>query len=197
MDSNFFKNAHPNDEIISFVDNDFVLNFLNDTDTKQPIPPSSHNYNVYETKLKEKMTPNMYLNNLIAQMSKQQNKSNEKMAFFPRNTSFNEQNNVNAFNYDSSKNEDFKSRLDQKLAKNRESARNSRKRKKIYIEMLENKVAELTNELEVMRKSLEMNNDNFNRLSTHTKTVSFLNLPKKKKKHMHKANIIIFFFLMH
>jgi hypothetical protein len=30
-----------------------------------------------------------------------------------------------------------------KLARNRESARNSRKRKKIYLELLENKVAEL------------------------------------------------------
>lgn len=35
-----------------------------------------------------------------------------------------------------------------KLAKNRESARNSRKRKKIYIELLENKVHELTNQIE-------------------------------------------------
>jgi hypothetical protein len=31
-----------------------------------------------------------------------------------------------------------------RLAKNRESARNSRKRKKIYIELLESKVKELT-----------------------------------------------------
>lgn len=35
---------------------------------------------------------------------------------------------------------DFKEKLNQKLAKNRESARNSRKRKKIYIELLETKV---------------------------------------------------------
>lgn len=34
-----------------------------------------------------------------------------------------------------------------RLAKNRESARNSRKRKKIYIELLENKVKELTEQL--------------------------------------------------
>lgn len=36
---------------------------------------------------------------------------------------------------------------DQKLMRNRESARNSRKRKKIYIELLENKVSELSSEL--------------------------------------------------
>lgn len=180
MDSNFFKNAHPNDEIISFVDNDFVLNFLNDTDTKQPIP--SYNCNSYETKLKEKMTPNMYLNNLIAQMSKQQNKGSEKMPLFPRSPCFNEQNNnTNPYNYEP-KNEDFKSRLDQKLAKNRESARNSRKRKKIYIEMLESKVAELTTELEVMKKTIEMNSENLNRLSSHTKTVNI----KKKPNMWHK-----------
>lgn len=35
----------------------------------------------------------------------------------------------------------------QKLMRNRESARNSRKRKKIYIELLENKVSELSSEL--------------------------------------------------
>ena len=34
-----------------------------------------------------------------------------------------------------------------KLAKNRESARNSRKRKKIYVELLETKVSELTDEI--------------------------------------------------
>lgn len=34
-------------------------------------------------------------------------------------------------------------KLNQKLARNRESARNSRKRKKIYIEMLEKKVNSL------------------------------------------------------
>lgn len=38
---------------------------------------------------------------------------------------------------------DFKEKLNQKLAKNRESARNSRKRKKIYIELLETKVLDL------------------------------------------------------
>jgi len=38
--------------------------------------------------------------------------------------------------------------VNQKLARNRESARNSRKRKKIYIELLETKVSALTEELE-------------------------------------------------
>lgn len=38
-----------------------------------------------------------------------------------------------------------------KLAKNRESARNSRKRKKIYLEMLEHKVTNLSENLEVYK----------------------------------------------
>jgi len=40
------------------------------------------------------------------------------------------------------------SRDNDKLAKNRESARNSRKRKKIYLELLENKVTLLSEQLE-------------------------------------------------
>lgn len=38
-----------------------------------------------------------------------------------------------------------------KLAKNRESARNSRRRKKIYLELLENKVTKLSEQLDVFR----------------------------------------------
>lgn len=48
-------------------------------------------------------------------------------------------------------NED-KSKL--KLARNRESARNSRKRKKIYLELLENKVTQLN---EFLNESKEIN----------------------------------------
>lgn len=38
-----------------------------------------------------------------------------------------------------------------KLAKNRESARNSRRRKKIYLELLENKVTKLSEQLDIFR----------------------------------------------
>jgi hypothetical protein len=40
-----------------------------------------------------------------------------------------------------------------KLAKNRESARNSRKRKKIYVELLETKVSELTEEISQLKET--------------------------------------------
>ena len=43
-------------------------------------------------------------------------------------------------------------KMNVKLARNRESARNSRKRKKVYIELLEKKVESLTNELATTRK---------------------------------------------
>ncbi|KAM3132403.1 hypothetical protein pb186bvf_015503 [Paramecium bursaria] len=46
-----------------------------------------------------------------------------------------------------------------KLAKNRESARNSRRRKKIYLELLENKVTKLSEQLEVFKKVYERNQD--------------------------------------
>ncbi|CAD8202771.1 unnamed protein product [Paramecium octaurelia] len=44
-----------------------------------------------------------------------------------------------------------------RLAKNRESARNSRKRKKIYIELLENKVKELTEQLQQLEYVVQQN----------------------------------------
>lgn len=44
--------------------------------------------------------------------------------------------------------------LEEKLVRNRESARSSRKRKKIYIELLENKVKGLSDELEKTKEAL-------------------------------------------
>ncbi|CAD8166588.1 unnamed protein product [Paramecium pentaurelia] len=44
-----------------------------------------------------------------------------------------------------------------RLVKNRESARNSRKRKKIYIELLENKVQELTEQLQQLEYVVQQN----------------------------------------
>jgi hypothetical protein len=49
------------------------------------------------------------------------------------------------------------SRDNDKLAKNRESARNSRKRKKIYLELLENKVTLLSEQLETYKTVFERN----------------------------------------
>ena len=45
--------------------------------------------------------------------------------------------------------------LEEKLVRNRESARSSRKRKKIYIELLENKVKGLSDELEKTKEALK------------------------------------------
>ena len=45
--------------------------------------------------------------------------------------------------------------MNQKLIRNRESARNSRKRKKLYIDLLEKKVDLLNQELLSTRKDLE------------------------------------------
>ena len=74
-----------------------------------------------------------------------------------------------------------------KQAKNRESARNSRKRKKIYIELLEKKVNliihhyhifkkvnQLTQELNATKKQLNLNTCNLNQMTTQTKLVFFL-----------------------
>lgn len=46
-----------------------------------------------------------------------------------------------------------------KLAKNRESARNSRRRKKIYLELLENKVTKLSESLEQFKSVNEKTQD--------------------------------------
>jgi len=64
-------------------------------------------------------------------------------------------------------------KLNVKLARNRESARNSRKRKKVYIELLEKKVAQLQQELANSRKQLELNSNSFNKLCGQSKLVKF------------------------
>jgi len=58
-----------------------------------------------------------------------------------------------------------------KLAKNRESARNSRIRKKVYIELLEKTVDQLQTELVTARKQLENNSSNLNKVSFQSKPV--------------------------
>jgi len=62
-------------------------------------------------------------------------------------------------------------KLNVKLARNRESARNSRKRKKVYIELLEKKVEQLTQELAQTRKQLELNSNNLNKICFQSKLV--------------------------
>lgn len=62
----------------------------------------------------------------------------------------------------------------QKLAKNRESARNSRKRKKVYIELLEKKVEELSQELFAARKQIEANKNSESQAIVQTKLVTLL-----------------------
>lgn len=64
-----------------------------------------------------------------------------------------------------------------KLAKNRESARNSRIRKKVYIELLEKTVDQLQQELDSTRKQLDANNNNLSKLNFQSKPVRDLFLP--------------------
>ena len=58
---------------------------------------------------------------------------------------------------------------DQKLIRNRESARNSRKRKKIYIELLENKVSELSTELNDAKAMVFENQKSFQNLCVQSR----------------------------
>lgn len=62
-------------------------------------------------------------------------------------------------------------RLNEKLAKNRESARNSRKRKKIYIELLEKKIEQLQQELNSTKKQLEINTLTLDKATKHSQVV--------------------------
>ena len=57
------------------------------------------------------------------------------------------------------------------MAKNRESARNSRKRKKVYFDMLEAKVVELTDELNAAKRKIKQLEESQDRLSYHSKLV--------------------------
>jgi len=58
---------------------------------------------------------------------------------------------------------------DRKLIRNRESARNSRKRKKIYIELLENKVSDLSAELTDTKALVFENQKNYQNLCVQNK----------------------------
>ena len=62
------------------------------------------------------------------------------------------------------------------MAKNRESARNSRKRKKVYFDMLEAKVVELTDELNAAKRKIKQLEESQDRLSYHSKLVNFIYL---------------------
>lgn len=52
-----------------------------------------------------------------------------------------------------------------KLIRNRECARNSRKRKKIYIELLENRVKSLNEELDKTKRILKTSASYFSKMS--------------------------------
>lgn len=67
-------------------------------------------------------------------------------------------------------------KLNLKLKRNRESARNSRKRKKIYIDLLETKVTELSDELALANKQLEINAINLSKMSSQARMVFIFNL---------------------
>jgi len=66
-------------------------------------------------------------------------------------------------------------KLNQKLERNRESARNSRKRKKIYVELLEQKVNHLTQELNATRRQLELTKNNSTESSGQNRMLNNLN----------------------
>ncbi len=80
------------------------------------------------------MPSNSALKNLL-QLGKGFRKSNSNLAKTEeKQVEFGTKNYVISYNF-----LNFLERLNKKLEKNRESARNSRKRKKVYIELLENK----------------------------------------------------------
>ena len=77
-----------------------------------------------------------------------------------------------------SKNVILLEKINFKLAKNRESARNSRKRKKVYFEMLEAKVVELSDELTAAKRKIKQLEDSQDKLSYHSKIVKLFKLCK-------------------
>lgn len=65
----------------------------------------------------------------------------------------------------SSFNEQVEDSAQAKLLRNRECARNSRKRKKIYIELLENRVKSLNEELEKYKRILKTSANYLSKMS--------------------------------
>lgn len=60
---------------------------------------------------------------------------------------------------------DGEDNINAKLIRNRECARNSRKRKKIYIELLENRVKSLNEELDKTKRILKRSASYFSKMS--------------------------------
>ncbi|CAD8060186.1 unnamed protein product [Paramecium sonneborni] len=76
-----------------------------------------------------------------------------------------------------------------KLAKNRQSARDSRKRKKIYVELLELKVAELSKQIEVLQKNVEQQNIFINHCVKIPSLISDFNLSYQNQFQILSQNI--------
>ncbi|CAD8143547.1 unnamed protein product [Paramecium octaurelia] len=76
-----------------------------------------------------------------------------------------------------------------KLAKNRQSARDSRKRKKIYVELLELKVAELSKQIEVLQKNLDQQNIFINHCVKIPSLISDFNLSYQNQFQVLSQNI--------
>ncbi|CAD8150472.1 unnamed protein product [Paramecium pentaurelia] len=85
-----------------------------------------------------------------------------------------------------------------KLAKNRESARNSRKRKKIYLELLETKVTKLSEQLEIFKRVNEQTTElatnlqckiNQKQDQDQNKIILFSNLQNSVQSNINEMNI--------
>ncbi|CAD8138311.1 unnamed protein product [Paramecium octaurelia] len=88
-----------------------------------------------------------------------------------------------------------------KLAKNRESARNSRKRKKIYLELLETKVTKLSEQLEIFKRVNEQTTELATNLQgkisqrqdqDQNKIILFSNLQNSVQSNINEMNIDTF-----
>lgn len=75
-----------------------------------------------------------------------------------------------------------KEKINYKLAKNRESARNSRKRKKMYFEMLESKVVELSDELKEAKNKIKDLEENQDKLFYHSRIVIYIHFSNAQNK---------------
>ncbi|CAD8131855.1 unnamed protein product [Paramecium octaurelia] len=132
---------------MSFPDYIDQLNYdsnSSDLQFEQDEQPSKRQNNSSKNKKQRPNTKNTYINKIssLIKITNQEQQSDEKVGKRQVPSKIQSQLIVGSSNCDK----------EDKLAKNRESARNSRKRKKIYLELLETKVTKLSEQLEIFKR---------------------------------------------
>ncbi|CAD8140578.1 unnamed protein product [Paramecium pentaurelia] len=178
---------------MSFPDYIDQLNYdsnSSDLQFEQDEQPIKRQNNSNKNKKQRSNTKNTYINKIssLIKITNQEQQSDEKVGKRQFSNKIQSQLIVGNSNCDK----------EDKLAKNRESARNSRKRKKIYLELLETKVTKLSEQLEIFKRVNEQttelatnlqNKINQKQDQDQNKIILFSNLQNSVQSNINEMNI--------